>query len=68
MQHEKQFYIDGTWVDPVTPALLHVIEPSTEEACTQIAVGSAADVDRTAAAAVRPSTCGPPCSPALPTT
>src|SRR5215210_2395160 len=51
MQHEKQFYIDGKWVDPVTPALLDVIDPSTEEAYTQIAVGSAADVDRAVAAA-----------------
>jgi aldehyde dehydrogenase (NAD+) len=51
MQHEKQFYIDGKWVDPVTPALLHVIDPSTEEAYTQIAIGSAADVDRAVAAA-----------------
>jgi len=51
MQHEKQFYIDGKWVDPVTPALLDVIDPSTEEAYIQIAVGSAADVDRAVAAA-----------------
>ncbi len=51
MQHERQFYIDGKWVDPVKPALLDVIDPSTEEALTQIAVGSAADVDRTVAAA-----------------
>ncbi len=51
MQHEKQFYIDGRWVDPVAPALLDVIDPSTEEAFTRIAVGSAADVDRAVAAA-----------------
>lgn len=51
MTHEKQFYIDGKWVDPVKPALLDVIDPSTEEAYTQIAVGSAADVDRAVAAA-----------------
>jgi aldehyde dehydrogenase (NAD+) len=51
MQHEKQFYVDGKWVDPVTPAVLDVIDPSTEEAYTQIAVGSAADVDRAVAAA-----------------
>jgi aldehyde dehydrogenase (NAD+) len=35
----------------VTPALLDVIDPSTEEAYIQIAVGSAADVDRAVAAA-----------------
>ena len=51
MQHAKQFYIDGKWVDPVTPKLLDVIDPSTEEAYTQIAAGSAADVDRAVAAA-----------------
>ena len=43
MAHETQFYIDGKWVDPVKPALLDVIDPSTEEDYTQIAVGSAAE-------------------------
>ncbi len=51
MAHEKQFYIDGAWVDPIQPKLLDVIDPSTEEAYTQIAVGSAADVDKAVAAA-----------------
>ena len=51
MQHEKHFYIDGKWVDPVKPAFLDVIDPSTEEAFIQIAIGSAADVDRAVAAA-----------------
>jgi aldehyde dehydrogenase (NAD+) len=51
MAHEKQFYIDGAWVDPIKPALLDVIDPSTEEAYVQISVGSAADVDRAVAAA-----------------
>ncbi len=53
MQHEKQFYIEGQWVDPIKPALLDVIDPSTEEPFTQIAVGSAADVDRAVDAARR---------------
>ena len=53
MAHEKQFYIDGQWVDPITPRLLDVIDPSTEEAYTQIAIGGAADVDRAVAAAQR---------------
>jgi acyl-CoA reductase-like NAD-dependent aldehyde dehydrogenase len=44
--HEKQFYIDGAWVDPIKPNLIDVIDPSTEEAYTQISAGSAADVDR----------------------
>ncbi|KAF0105787.1 MAG: aldehyde dehydrogenase (NAD+) [Rhodospirillaceae bacterium] len=51
MQHAKHFYIDGQWIDPITPALLDVIDPSTEEAYIQISVGSAADVDRAVAAA-----------------
>ncbi|OJU33248.1 MAG: aldehyde dehydrogenase family protein [Alphaproteobacteria bacterium 65-37] len=53
MAHEKQFYIDGSWVDPVAPAFLDVIDPSTEEAYTQIAIGGSADVDRAVAAARR---------------
>ena len=51
MSHHRQFFIDGKWVDPVKPALLDVIDPSTEEAYTQISVGSAADVDKAVAAA-----------------
>ena len=51
MNHERQFYIDGEWVQPILPALLDVIDPSTEEAFTQIAVGTAADVDRAVVAA-----------------
>ena len=49
--HHRQFYINGAWVDPVRPALLDVIDPSTEEAYTQISVGSSADVDAAVAAA-----------------
>jgi aldehyde dehydrogenase (NAD+) len=51
MDKARKFYIDGAWVDPVTPAYLDVIDPSNEEAFAQIAVGSAADVDRAVAAA-----------------
>jgi aldehyde dehydrogenase (NAD+) len=51
MQHERQFYIDGQWVDPVALDLLDVVDPSTEEAFTRIAVGGPADVDRAVAAA-----------------
>ena len=53
MQHEKQFYIDGAWVDPVTPNLLDVIDPSNEDAFAQISLGSKADVDKAVAAAKR---------------
>jgi aldehyde dehydrogenase (NAD+) len=51
MSNHLKFYIDGAWVDPVASALLDVIDPSTEEAFTQISVGSKADVDRAVAAA-----------------
>ena len=51
MTNNRKFYIDGQWVDPIVPALLDVIDPSTEEAYTQISIGSKADVDRAVAAA-----------------
>lgn len=51
MQESLQFYIDGRWVDPVKPAALDVIDPSTEEVIGRISLGSAEDVDRAAKAA-----------------
>lgn len=53
MPNNLKFFIDGAWVDPVTPAVLDVIDPSTEESFTQISVGSKADVDKAVAAARR---------------
>src|SRR5258708_22558830 len=56
MQHAKQFYIDGQWVDPQNPAgaaTLDVIDPSTAAPFAQTPLGSAADVDRAVAAAKR---------------
>jgi aldehyde dehydrogenase (NAD+) len=59
MQHAKQFYIDGQWVEPLgsieqaNAATLDVIDPSTATAFAQISLGSAADVDRAVAAAKR---------------
>jgi len=50
MDHLK-FYIDGDWVDPITPATIDVINPATEKAFTQISAGSHEDVDRAVAAA-----------------
>ena len=50
-QNNLKFYVDGAWVNPIQPNYLDVIDPSTEEAFTKIAVGSAADVDRAVAAA-----------------
>ena len=51
MAHEQQHYVNGEWVEPLQPVLLDVIDPSTEEAFTQIAVGGPKDVDRAVAAA-----------------
>ena len=53
MREQTQFYIDGKWVDPVTPNPLDVINPATEEVCGRISIGSAADVDLAVAAAKR---------------
>jgi aldehyde dehydrogenase (NAD+) len=55
MRDMLQFYIDGQWVDPVTPRTLDVINPATEEVCGRISMGGAADVDRAVAASVRAS-------------
>ena len=48
-----KFYIDGEWVDPVTPNPVDVINPATEEPCGRISLGAAADVDLAVAAAKR---------------
>ncbi len=51
MQNALKFYINGEWVDPITPNTLDVINPATEQAIGQISLGSTADVDRAVAAA-----------------
>jgi len=51
MKECLQFYINGEWVDPVTPKTLDVINPATEKPCGRISLGSKADVDRAVAAA-----------------
>jgi len=51
MSHHLNFYINGAWVDPVTPNRIPVINSATEEAFTEISGGSAADVDLAVAAA-----------------
>ena len=51
MREYKQFYINGQWVDPVTPNELDVINPATEEVCAHISKGSEADIDLAVAAA-----------------
>jgi aldehyde dehydrogenase (NAD+) len=48
---QLKFYIDGAWVDPVTPVRLGVTNPATEETFATISLGSRADVDRAVSAA-----------------
>jgi aldehyde dehydrogenase (NAD+) len=48
---KREFYIDGKWVSPLIPKDCPVIDPSTEEPCAVISLGSEADTDRAVAAA-----------------
>ncbi len=50
---KRDFYIDGRWTAPLAPRDCEVIDPSTEEACAVISLGSAADTDAAVAAAKR---------------
>jgi aldehyde dehydrogenase (NAD+) len=50
---DRQFYIDGQWVDPVSPKEFQVINPATETVAGVISMGSAKDVDLAVAAARR---------------
>lgn len=49
----ERLFIDGGWAAPEGRERTHVIDPSTEEAVAEVALGSAADVDRAVAAARR---------------
>ena len=49
----RQFYIDGAWVNPAEPKELKVINPATEEVAGVISMGSGKDVDRAVMAARR---------------
>jgi aldehyde dehydrogenase (NAD+) len=51
MREYLKFYIDGQWVDPVTPKVLDVINPATEAVAGHISIGTAADVDKAVKAA-----------------
>ncbi|MCZ8133813.1 MAG: aldehyde dehydrogenase family protein [Rhodobacteraceae bacterium] len=50
---KRDFYIDGRWTAPLAPRDCEVIDPSTEEACAVISLGSATDTDAAVAAAKR---------------
>src|ERR1700736_4640293 len=49
----RQFYIDGAWVDPVEPKEFRVINPATETVAGTISMGGPKDVDLAVAAARR---------------
>lgn len=51
MTDSRKFFIDGAWVDPVSPAEIEVIDPATETAYAVISAGTSADVERAVAAA-----------------
>jgi aldehyde dehydrogenase (NAD+) len=53
MANATRFYIDGDWVEPISPERLEVIDPATEAPFMTIALGGVADVDRAVAAARR---------------
>lgn len=53
MRQSLQHYIDGQWVDPISPTPVDVINPATEQPIGRINLGSAADVDLAVDAARR---------------
>jgi aldehyde dehydrogenase (NAD+) len=53
MISKTNFFIDGQWVAPVESHDFDVINPSTEEPCAVISLGSQADTDAAVAAARR---------------
>jgi aldehyde dehydrogenase (NAD+) len=46
-----KFYINGTWVEPISTARIGVENPATEEIVCQMAIGNDADADRAIMAA-----------------
>ncbi len=53
MYDNRQFYIDGAWVDPAVAKEFQVINPATESVAGVISLGAAGDVERAVAAARR---------------
>ncbi len=51
MLDKKKFYINGEWVNPKNPNNLEVINPSTEEVCAIINLGSSDDTNSAVKAA-----------------
>ncbi|WFU62615.1 aldehyde dehydrogenase family protein [Bradyrhizobium brasilense] len=53
MINRMQFYIDGTWIDPVGTKTAQTVNPATGEEMYELALGSQADVDKAVTAARR---------------
>ena len=53
MLEKLDFYIDGRWQAPVEARTLDVVNPADERVYGRISLGSAADVDKAVAAAVK---------------
>lgn len=53
MVNRMQFYVDGSWIDPVLVKTRWTVNPATAEELYQIALGSKADVDKAVKAARR---------------
>ncbi len=51
MSNNRQFYINGRWVNPSAANDFDVINPSNEEVCATISLGSQTDTDAAVAAA-----------------
>ena len=51
MIDRQEFYIDGEWIAPLGAKTMPVVNPATEEAMYDVALGSEADVDKAVAAA-----------------
>ena len=51
MLNKKKFYINGKWTDPIKEKDCYVIDPSTEENCAVISIGSKVDIDAAVQAA-----------------
>ncbi len=45
IEEKKEFYINGEWIKPSKPKDLEVIDPSTEEVCAVISLGSEQDTN-----------------------
>ena len=51
MLDKKKFYINGEWVNPINPKDHNVINPSTEDVCAVISLGSTDDTNSAVGAA-----------------